>query len=876
MKKINFILALLFAFISSSDAWANVIVVHEDTYKGKGLSLSSNELEKLSATDTIFLENLGISIVITQNADKTIKELEGKPGIFSLEKEGFSELHEYKSDATFENHDREKRFFWAQYSKNYNNYNFSKLTQAMEAGFKGEGVIAVFDTGVDITHPFIKEKLWTNPWETKDGTDTDGNGWVDDVHGINATAKMGEVILGLGIRAEDEIDDSEGHGTHVAGIASVVAPGIKILPVNINACGKPDNWPNSKRKPVLPDGGILSGIDYVIGLKNKGVDIRAINASFGRNFLVDSYQSGGALYTAFQALGDNGIAVITSAGNDNANLDVTDEYPAKLPMDHVITVGALDNIAVFYANETTKNPFKKADYSNYGSRIDIWANGGFYSAYPLDLTGYHDAKDEHKIAMSVGFLAGTSMASPFVAGAYMLMDGTLEEKVAKIKAETHLNFETLLGIAKTPAVEDSTLRFTVKPDGNPNLGKMRLAWTKIPNAKYYIINTAPNTEIDLEGGYENSKFNTVHNNIEIFSNMRYDLNPYFAKGEFSVSAKDNRPFFYKVTAYDENDVKIQGSETHTYIPVDNSVKHGDTVNSPVVFNWPELPTATEYKVKVNDKIYTAKTNNLSLELPNGNYTYEVEGFCHDISLGLSNYTADFVVSGTVDPVDPVKPDKVIPIVSDLNKDLMWNYTEGTTIGLDWSGWRSGDSYNLYLTDMTSNKTSALNLSKNKGYTQAGSSIDNIARIIGKTTLPVGKYQWKIESFSGTTKTGEITGKVSLSSKDGFAIEENKIFRGEKGKLSWESGKAPFFVKVTHGTTVSNYRVETRFIVLEGLTPGKYTVEVRDVDEAKMNAIGAFEVNHDTINSSGGGGCNVGSSSLSLMLLAPFLCLFKIK
>jgi subtilisin family serine protease len=48
-----------------------------------------------------------------------------------------------------------------------------------------EVVVAILDSGVDVTHEDLDDVLWSNPDEPVDGRDTDGNGYVDDVHGWN-------------------------------------------------------------------------------------------------------------------------------------------------------------------------------------------------------------------------------------------------------------------------------------------------------------------------------------------------------------------------------------------------------------------------------------------------------------------------------------------------------------------------------------------------------------------------------------------------------------------------------------------------------------------------------------------------------------------
>ncbi|MGE3973512.1 MAG: S8 family serine peptidase, partial [Bdellovibrionales bacterium] len=66
--------------------------------------------------------------------------------------------------------------------------------------------IAVIDTGIDIHHADLKEIVWKNPKEVKNGIDDDGNGFVDDLHGWNFVNRSGDV------------EDQDGHGTHIAGL----------------------------------------------------------------------------------------------------------------------------------------------------------------------------------------------------------------------------------------------------------------------------------------------------------------------------------------------------------------------------------------------------------------------------------------------------------------------------------------------------------------------------------------------------------------------------------------------------------------------------------------------------------------------------------
>jgi subtilisin family serine protease len=223
----------------------------------------------------------------------------------------------------------------------------------------GEVVVGVVDTGMDITHPDLAANLWINPGEIAgNGIDDDGNGYTDDIHGYDF--------------ADDTatITDTDLHGTHVAGtIAAAGKNGIGVIGVNYRA--RLLALKASSNGDSLPLSAVLEAFNYAIALKQRGVNIVALNASFGGPSFSASEQS------AIEALRDAGIVLCAAAGNDTIDNDATPSYPANYPVSNIISVAAL----------TQNNGL--AGFSNYGaSSVDLAAPGvNIHSTQPLSAGG---------------------------------------------------------------------------------------------------------------------------------------------------------------------------------------------------------------------------------------------------------------------------------------------------------------------------------------------------------------------------------------------------------------------------------------------------------------------------------------------------------
>lgn len=218
-------------------------------------------------------------------------------------------------------------------------------------------IIAILDTGIDLTHPEFTGKL---------------------VAGYNALTQIGSPV------------DNRGHGTHVAGIAAAltnngvgvagVSWGARIMPIKVLDTGGRGS-----------DSTIARGINWAV---DNGAKV--INLSLGGT----SYSN--TVYNSVQRARRSGVLLFAAAGNDylsgNPKL-----YPAAY--DGVIAVGATDNLD------------RRASYSQTGDYIQFVAPGGDpYGDDDADPNHWITSTWRRASGTAYAMASGTSQSSPIAAG----------------------------------------------------------------------------------------------------------------------------------------------------------------------------------------------------------------------------------------------------------------------------------------------------------------------------------------------------------------------------------------------------------------------------------------------------------------------------
>lgn len=254
-------------------------------------------------------------------------------------------------------------------------------------GYTGSGeYVAVLDTGVDKTHPFLTNKVVSEACYSNAGGY--GSGVSVCPGGVTASTATGS-----GVNCSSSVSGCD-HGTHVAGIVAGdngtmfgVAPDAKIIAIQVftNISGQALSYTSDQ----------ILGMERVYALKDTYA-IASVNMSLGGGYYTSDCDT-----DARKAIIDNlrsvGIATVIASGNNG----YTDAVSAPACISTAITVGSSTD----GSSGTTANTV--SSFSNSSSQVELLAPGQYINS-SVPGGGYANWQ-------------GTSMATPHVAGAWAVL-----------------------------------------------------------------------------------------------------------------------------------------------------------------------------------------------------------------------------------------------------------------------------------------------------------------------------------------------------------------------------------------------------------------------------------------------------------------------
>ncbi|MCH5201787.1 MAG: S8 family serine peptidase, partial [Oscillospiraceae bacterium] len=351
-----------------------VVLLEEEGLVSSGCSLST----ALDVSGSIVVDDVenfsdkrnGFSVATVSSkklsTKEILKDLQGKEGVL---KAGPNFI--YKASALTD--DTYSDYQWTLENKGQNGGKKGNDIKPQKlwnekATAKDAPVIAVVDTGVDYTHPDLKDKMWINPYPKK----------LKGTYGFDFTGENKDL----------EPMDNNGHGTHCAGIIAAQQDNKEgIAGISRDSKIMAVKYLDSEGQGTTQDA--VAAYNYIYRAMKLGVNVVAINDSWG----TDMYDE--ILEEIINTVGEKGAISVCAAGNDSVDMDTITPYseylnywddwddyfsngkdvhlsqygmektfPACFDSNYIISVGATDEKG------------NLADYSNYGKKtVDLTAPG---------------------------------------------------------------------------------------------------------------------------------------------------------------------------------------------------------------------------------------------------------------------------------------------------------------------------------------------------------------------------------------------------------------------------------------------------------------------------------------------------------------------
>jgi subtilisin family serine protease len=269
-------------------------------------------------------------------------------------------------------------------------------------------VVGVIDTGVDYTHPDLAANIWSAP------------------SAFTVTLSWGQLTCPAGSHGYNAITrscdprDDHGHGTHVSGtIGAIGNNGAGVAGVNWSTRIMAMKFLDSAGNGSTSDA--IDSIEFAIQVKaqfaaSNLANVRVLSNSWG------GPESSQSLLQEITKANTNEMLFVAAAGNSSQNNDATPTYPAAFNIPNLVAVAA------------TTSTDTLASFSNWGKSTVLLGAPGVNVISTVPGGGY-------------AYMSGTSMATPHVSGAAMLVLSKCSVNTSSLRSLLAANVDPLASLA---------------------------------------------------------------------------------------------------------------------------------------------------------------------------------------------------------------------------------------------------------------------------------------------------------------------------------------------------------------------------------------------------------------------------------------------